>query len=162
MDLMNAPVFDERKERNKKNLLIGSLVLVVALILLTIGGYLAGHGWLFLNLPTEHRVNNFFNALEAKDYPKAFGIYNNDPNWQQHPDKYKDYPLERFTEDWTTESPVKAPITRHHVDLSRTDGEGKSSGTIVAVSVNGGHKLFMWVLKRDGTMTWPAGHEILY
>lgn len=162
IDLMNAPAYNEGKEKTKKNLLIGSFVLVVVLILLTLGGYIDGHGWLFLNLPTEHRVNNFFNALHAKDYSKAFGIYNNDADWAQHPDKYKDYPLARFTEDWTTESPIKAPITSHHVDLSRTDGEGSSSGTIVAVRVNGDNKLFMWVLKKDGTMTWPAGHEILY
>lgn len=162
MPLLDAPAYNEGEARLKRNLLIGAAATVVLLILLTLGGYIAGHGWLFTNLPAEHRVNTFFNALQAKDYAKAYGIYNNDPDWQQHPDKYKDYPLQRFTEDWTTESPVKTAITSHHVDLSRTDGEGSSAGTIVAVRVNGGNKLFMWVLKRDGTMTWPAGHEILY
>ena len=162
MDLMNAPAFDEGREKKKRNALIGAVVLVFAIVILTLVGYISGHGWLFLNLPTEHRVNTFFTALEAKDYSKAYGIYNNDANWTQHPEQYKDYSLQRFTEDWTTESPIKTPITSHKVDLSRTDGEGKSAGTIVAVRVNGDNKLFMWVLKKDGTMTWPAGHEILY
>ncbi len=163
MDLMNAPAFDEGREKRKRNVLIGAVVLVFAVIILTLAGYISGHGWFFMNLPVEHRVNTFFNALEAKDYNKAYGIYNNDSDWQQHPDKFtKDYSLQRFTEDWTTESPIKTPITSHKVDLSRTDGEGNSSGTIVAVRVNGDNKLFMWVLKKDGTMTWPAGHEILY
>lgn len=162
MDLMNAPAFDESREKRRRTLLWGSVGMVFAIVLLTLSGYLSGHGWLFMNLPVEHRVNTFFTALETKDYPKAYGIYNNDANWAQHPDQYKDYPLKRFTEDWTTESPVKEPITAHHVDISRTDGEGASKGTIVAVRIKPCKTLFMWVLKKDGTMTWPAGHEILY
>lgn len=162
MDLMNAPAYDEAREKTKKNVLIGSAALVVLLILLTLAGYIMGHGWLFLNLPVEHRVSTFFTALETKDYPKAYGLWYNDPDWQQHKDKYQGYPLDRFTEDWTTYSPIKTAITSHHVDISRTDGEGSTSGTIVAVRVNGDNKVFMFVSKRDGTMTWPAGHEILY
>lgn len=163
MALLNAPEYDDRYEKLKKNLLIGAASAVVLLILLTLGGYVAGHGWLFSNLPAEHKVNSFFTALEAKDYPKAFAIYTNDADWQQHPDKHKDYPLDRFTEDWTTESPVKAPITSHHVDISRTDGTGTfGTGTIVAVRVNGSKKLFMWVQRSDGQLTEPAPHELEY
>ena len=163
MSLMDAPAYDPAPDRRKRNLFIGSLITIFILILLTVGGYAMGHGWLFTNLPAEHRVNTFFNALEAKDYSKAFGIYNNDPDWQQHSAKYSDYPLPRFTEDWTTESPVKAPITSHHVDISRTDGSGMfGTGIIVAVHVNGDHKLFMYVIKADGTMTFPAPHILEY
>ena len=62
-----------------------------------------------------------------------------------------------------TESPVKAPITSHHVDISRTDGSGVfGTGIIVAVRVNGEHKVFMYVNKADGTMTWPAPHILEY
>jgi hypothetical protein len=163
MALLNAPEYDARKESLKKNLLIGAGITVVVLILLTLGGYVAGHGWLFTNLPAEHKVDKFFTALEAKDYPKAYAIYTNDSDWQQHPDKHKDYPLDRFTEDWTTESPVKAPITSHHVDISRTDGSGTfGTGTIVAVRINGDKKLFMWVERSDGSLTEPAPHELQY
>jgi hypothetical protein len=163
MSLLDAPAYDPAPDRRKRNLLIGSLALIFVLFLLTFGGYAMGHGWLFTNLPTEHRVNTFFNALEAKDYNQAFAIYNNDPAWQQHPGKYSGYPVDRFTEDWTTESPVKAPITSHHVDISRTDGSGfMGSGIIVAVRVNGDHKVFMYVNKKDGSMTWPAQHILEY
>jgi hypothetical protein len=163
MSLLDAPEYDPAPDRRKRNLFVGSLITIFVLTLLTVGGYAMGHGWLFTNLPAEHRVNTFFNALEARDYNKAFGIYNNDPDWQQHPGKYSDYPLARFTEDWTTESPVKAPITSHHVDISRTDGSGMfGTGIIVAVRVNGEHKLFMYVIKADGTMTFPAPHILEY
>jgi hypothetical protein len=163
MTLLNAPEYDGRRETRNRNLLIGAGVLVALLVVLGVGGFLLGHGWLFSNLPIEHKVDNFFTALETKDYEKAFAIYTNDPDWKQHPEKHKDYPLQRFTEDWTTESPLKAPIVSHHVDISKTDGSGTfGSGVIVAVRVNGDHKLFMWYERKDGTLTEPAPHMLEY
>jgi hypothetical protein len=161
MSLMDAPAYDPTRDNRRRNILIGAAITLFLLFVLTLTGYVMGHGWLFSNLGYEHRVNNFFNAIEARDYAKAYGIYYNDPEWQQHPDKYKDYSLARFTEDWTTESPIKAPITSHHVDVSVTEGSGKfGTGVIVAVKLNGVKEIFMDVNRADKTMTWPAPHEI--
>ncbi len=163
MSLLEAPAYNERKEKLKVRLLIGALIAVSLLVILTLAGFMLGHGWLFSNLPAEHKVNSFFDALEAKDYTKAFAIYTNDPDWQQHPDKYKDYPLAKFTDDWTTDPDLFAPIRSHHVDISKTDGTGTfGTGIIVAVRVNGNHKIFMWYQKSDGTLTEPAPHELQY
>ena len=168
MTLLNAPVYDERKEKTKMGLLIGSGVVFALLVVLTLAGFLLGHGWLFTNLPAEHKVDHFFNALQAKDYKTAYGIYNNDANWEQHPDKFSSYPLDRFTTDWTTESPVGGPITWHHVDISKTDGTGTfGTGIIVAVSATSNekpakHKLFMYYLKGSGELTYPAVHILEY
>lgn len=173
MSLMDAPQYNERSERRKITILISIGVVILLLIVLTLAGYILGHGWLFTNLGAEHRVDKFFNALEAKDYKKAYDIYENG-----HPDS--GYPLQRFTQDWTTYSPVNAPITSHHVDISKTDGSGAfGTGVIVAVRVNlqdgivktppgeppntkPGHKVFMYVNRADGTMTWPAPHVLVY
>ena len=163
MTLIDAPPYDPRRDILKRNILIGTGVFILLAIVLGMGGYVAGHGWFFSNIPAEHKVDHFLTALEAKDYAKAYGIYNNDADWQQHPDKYSGYPLQRFTEDWTAESPVKGPITSHHVDLSKTDGSGPfGSGIIVAATLNGGTRAFIYVNRADGTMTWPAPHEIEY
>ena len=162
MTLLNAPDYDERGEKRRTGLLIGSGVALLLAVVIWLGGYLLGHGWFFTNLRAEHRVSNFFDALEAKDFDKAYAIWMNDPDWKQHPQKYE-YTLKRFTEDWTTESPVNGPITSHHVDISKTDGTGAfGTGIIVAVRVNGDHKLFMWYEKKDGTLTYPAPHELEY
>jgi hypothetical protein len=162
MTLLNAPEFNLARENRNRNLLIGAGVLIVLLVVICLGGFVAGHGWFFTDLPAEHRVNHFFQALEAKDYGGAYAIWLNDPNWQQHPKNYV-YTLQRFTEDWTTESPVKGPIVSHHVDISKTDGTGTfGSGIIVAVHVNGNHKVFMYYVKSDGTLEWPAPHELEY
>ena len=162
MTLLNAPAYDDRKERRRIGLLIGIGVSIALFAILWLGGYILGHGWFFSNLGAEHRVSTFFTALEAKDYAKAYGIYFNDGDWQQHPQKYE-YSLQRFTEDWTTESPVKGPITSHHIDISKTDGSGAfGTGIIVATRVNGDHKVFMYYIRKDGTLEWPALHELEY
>jgi hypothetical protein len=161
MSLMDAPAYDPKRDNLIRNIVIGSAVTIALLIVLTFAGYIAGHGWLFSNLGYEHRVDRFFTALEHKDYPTAFGIYNNDPDWQQHPQKYSDYPLPRFTEDWTTYSPAHDPIYAHHVDVSKSDGKGAfGTGIIVAVHVNNKKELFMYVTRADKSMTWPAPHEL--
>ena len=163
MTLLNAPAYDERREKLHRNLLIGTAVAIFLAIILCLAGYLLGHGWFFTNLPTEHRVNTFFYALEAKDYAKAYGIYYNDPDWQQHPAKYSSYPLARFTDDWTTASPVNAPITSHPVDKSVVSGTGNfGTGVIVATTVNGDKKIFLYVNRADKTITWPAPYVFKY
>ncbi len=163
MSLMDAPAYDTRRAERLKALLIGLASLVVLLILLTFLGYILGHGWLFSNLGAEHRVNEFYTALEGKDYAKAYGIYENDPGWQAHPDKYPSYPLSRFTEDWTTYSPVNVPIHSHHVDVSRTDGTGAfGTGIIVASTLNGQKGIDVYISRADGTMTYPSPHVIEY
>lgn len=157
MTLLNAPEFNASRETRNRNLLIGSGVLVLVLALVTVGGYLLGHGWFFNNLLEEHTVSRFLSDVEAKDYVKAYGIWMNDAQWQQHPQKY-DYTLQRFTEDWTTASDW-GPIRTHHVDISKRSG----TGTIVAVTVNGSpKKMFMWYERSNGTLTYPAPYQLQY
>ena len=167
MTLIDAPEFDSRRANRNRNVLIGLAALFVLLLVLTVLGYLLGHGWLFSNLPTEHRVNDFYKALEGKDYARAYGIYQNDADWQQHPQKFSSYPLDRFTEDWTNPqySPAGGPIVSHHVDVSRTDGTGTfGTGIIVGATLNGNpeKRSFIYVTRSDGSFTYPAPHIIEY
>jgi hypothetical protein len=162
-DLMDAPAYDSARDDRRRNIIIGFIAAILLLGAIALAGYVSGHGWLFSNEGYEHRVNNFFSALETKDYAKAYGIYYNDPEWQQHPAKYTDYPLARFTDDWTTSSPINAPITSHHVDKSVSAGSGTfGTGIIVACTVNGDHKIFLYVNRADKTMTWPAPYVFKY
>ena len=154
MTLLDAPSFNAARARKRRNIILSSIGVLIVLGIFV---------WIFWNWPAEHRVNRLFAALEQQQFEKAYGIWNDDDDWQQHADKYKDYPLQRFTEDWTTASPVGQPIHSHHVDISKTDGTGAfGSGIIVAVRVNGDHKLFMWYERKDGTLTEPAPHMLQY
>ena len=147
MTLLNAPEFDARKETRNRNIMIGSVAVILLAGLFAFAGFVLGHGWFFMNLPAEHKVSTFLSTLQAGDYAKAYGIWTHDPDWQQHPDKYKDYPLNRFTEDFTTASDWKGPITNFHVNFSKRD----PTGVVVASTVNGSN-LTLKVQKADGTI----------
>lgn len=156
MTLLNAPQYNAHREARNRNLLVGGGVVIVVLVLLYLGGYMLGHGWFFSNLPVEHKINNFMTDLQKKDYKAAYGIWMNDPHWEQHPQNY-DYKLQRFIEDWTTASDW-GPITSHHVDISKRDG----SGIIIAVTVNNSpKKLFLWYERSNGTLTYSP-RELQY
>jgi hypothetical protein len=150
MTLLNAPEFDETKETRKRNILIASGVAVALVVVLAVTGFALGHGWLFMNLPVEHKVSVFLSTLQAGDDAKAFAIWNNDPYWQQHPQKYADYPFQRFKEDFTTESDWKGPVKSYHVDFSKRD----DTGTVVAAGVNGTDKLYLKYQRSDGTLSF--------
>ena len=164
MTLLNAPAYNERRERLIRNLLVTAGVLLALVLVLAFAGFVTGHGWLFTNLYTEHRVDVFLNDIEKGDFSDAYGIYVNDAQWAQHPEKYSGYPLQRFTEDWTKYSPVGS-IHSHHVDKSVADGSGPFGTTlIVASTINGdkNRRLFIAVLRSDGTLTYPAPHIFEY
>ncbi len=78
MPLMDAPAFDEKKEKQRVHLLIGALIAVVLIIAIALGGFFAGHGWFFSNVPAELRVNSFLKTVEAGDFQKAYGIWMHD------------------------------------------------------------------------------------
>ena len=149
MSLLNAPEFDVVKETRKRNILIGSAISIVAIGLLAVAGFALGHGWFFMNLPVELKVSVFLSTVKSGDYPKAYGIWNNDPNWQQHPQKY-DYTVQRFTEDWSTASDWKGPVTSYHVGCSKRD----DSGVSVNATINGGNSLTLKVQRSDGTLSF--------
>jgi len=139
MTLFEAPNYDPAKERRR------AMVIPVILVLLLVGAFLTWHFW---NWPAEHRVSRFFNAIEQKDLEKAYGIWNADPNWKQHSDKYTGYPFGAFTLDWGP-SGEWGTITSHQIEASKNE----KLGVIVAVRLNGMTKRkFLWVDKKDQTL----------
>lgn len=151
MTLLNAPEFNATREDRKRNVLIGTGLAIAFAVLLSVAGFISGHGWFFMNLPAEHKVQVFLEAVQAGDFARGYALWQNDPQWQQHPEKYKDYPLTRFTEDWTTASDWKGPVTSFHVDVSKRD----ETGTVVAATVNHSKKrLFLKYQRKDGTLSY--------
>lgn len=141
MTLLDAPAYDpERSRRWRKRIIY--IVIACAIV-----AFLAHHFW---NWREEHRVNEFFAAIQAKDMPKAFGIWNNDPNWQQHVKKYAAYPYGRFLLDWGTSSQW-GPIKTHKIVEAKSVG----SGVVVAVDVNGDkNPVFLWVQRSNKTLAF--------
>jgi hypothetical protein len=156
MTLLNAPAYNARRENLKRNVIVGTLIAILLGTVLTFAGYILGHGWLFTNLLDEHHVKVFMETVQAGDYAKAYGIWENDPDWQQHPQKY-DYKLDRFTEDWTTASDWGGPVKTFHIDVSKRD----KTGVVVAVTINGKKRFFIKHESKDGTLDYFP-NEIAY
>lgn len=124
MTLLDAPDYDYARARRQRNLLIGAAIVCVLVPVFLIA---------FWNWPSEHRVNRFFDALERQDDPQAFGIWNNDANWQSHPQQYAAYPYSRFTADWGPSGDYG--VIRGHKILYATSHLGNV--VLIAVQIDG-------------------------
>ena len=113
MTLLDAPAFNARKAHRNHVLSITALVVV---IVAAIGGYLwfLQTPWQLWHWPADHKINNFLARVESGDLQRAFGLWNHDPNWQQHPQQYQPYNFDEFQKDWgqITRITVRSGATR--------------------------------------------------
>jgi len=151
MTLLNAAEYNEARETTKMRLLIGIPIVILLAAVIALAGAFTGHGYFFMNLPIEHRVSVFLSACQTGDYEKAYGIWWNDPNWKQHPEKYPDYPYNKFLRDFRDDTDWHSPVKTYHVDLSKRD----DTGTVVAATINNSRKkLFLKYQRNDGTLAF--------
>jgi len=127
MTLFEAQPANERQERLRERLLWSVVVLLI------VGGALA---FVFRHWPQEHRVDKFFDAVEAGDFKSAYATWTGDKDWEQNPDKYKNYTFGQFQLDWGPTGEY-GKITRHKVEGSvAPKSTGNVTGIVVAVRVN--------------------------
>jgi hypothetical protein len=144
MSLLDAPEYDPARERRKKLLATGVVLLVLVLM---------AAGYRFRNWPEERVVDLLFAALQAKDYETAYGVWLADPEWKQHADRYKDYTYADFYGDWGPGGEWGL-IRTYRIEGSVTPANG--TGIIVEVTVNDrAQKARVWVEKKDKTLTFP-------
>jgi hypothetical protein len=151
MTLFEAKPYDPRQGRKKRNIIIAIVfaVLVMALV-----------WWQLRFWPEERVVDRFFDALQQQHFDQAYGIWMNDPDWKQHPDRYSRYTLNDFTKDWGP-SGEWGIIKSHKIYAvgypPRGPGSpafGSPSGVVVIVTVNDriAHKASLWIQKDDKTL----------
>jgi hypothetical protein len=139
--IFTAPEYDPARERKRRTIMIVSICVVVLVAAVLF--------W-FRHWPQERIVDRFFATLQAKDYKTAYGIWQNDPQWEQHPQEYAQYPFNDFYRDWGPGGDWGL-IKDHHVDCSASPEGG--NGLVVVVTVNGrAEKAKIWVLKKDKTL----------
>jgi hypothetical protein len=144
MTLFEAKPYDPQRERRKKMRWIA----IIAVVLI-----IAALGWHFRYWPYEHRVNQFFEALEQKNYEQAYGVWMNDPNWKQHPQQYRDYPFGSFYLDWGPGGEWGLVKTHKVIGTVPPPSKGNSTGVIVGIIVNErSEQAHIWVEKKDKTM----------
>jgi hypothetical protein len=133
MTLLDAPVYNAREANRNRNIVIAVIVVVLLIAATGFLGFLTGHGWFFNTVPSEHRVNKFLDAVEAKDFTQAYGRWNHDPDWQKHPDQYKLYDFNQFQKDWGPTSDYGV-IRSHQIVIVKAVG----NGVVMGVNINGG------------------------
>jgi uncharacterized membrane protein YraQ (UPF0718 family) len=124
MTLLDAPVYDARRARRIRNSII------TVLIALVVGGILT---FVFWDWPEQHRLNHFLSTVEKGDLKSAYAQWNNDPDWEQHPDRYKAYSFADFSKDWGVGSDY-GQIKSHKIEITKTVG----NGVVMGVDINGG------------------------
>ena len=107
MTLLDAPVFNEARDRRNRRIIFGSLGVAVVLFVTW---------WLVAGMPVDFpwnwnahvfgrsTANRFLTAVEKDDLPTAYGIWIHDKDWQQHPKATGTYPFARFQQDWSSTS----------------------------------------------------------
>jgi len=144
MTLLNAPSYDPRRDRRKKELLAAGLLSLVLVGLLT---------YRFWNWREERAVDRFFTQLEQKDYQGAYTTWLADPEWRQHPQKYERYLYADFYRDWGPGGQWGL-IRSHQIEVAVRPPQG-GTGVIVVVTVNGrAEKAFVWVEKSDLSLSF--------
>jgi len=143
MTLFEAKEFDPTIEQKRRIYAIAGLVLLIIL------GFLVYNFW---NWREEHAVNRFLAAIEHKDYEKAYAIWNADPAWKQHPQKYAGYNFGTFELDWGPTGEY-GEIRSHKIRTSLTP---KNSSGVVVISMINDRKvpLPLWVEKKDRSITF--------
>jgi hypothetical protein len=91
MTLLDAEPYDPARDRRRRIRIASALVLILVL---------AWIGWMYRNWPEERAVGRFFAALQQKNFETAYGIWQHDPGWKEHSEKYRSYPLDDFYRDW--------------------------------------------------------------
>jgi hypothetical protein len=144
MTLLDAKEYDSEKERRKKVRIISAIA-----FLLLAGFFL----WWFRYWPEERVAEHFFDALQKQDYESGYGIWMHDPQWRQHPDRYKKYPFNEFYTDWGPGG--QWGLVKSYKIYAAGTPPGGGSGVIVDIIVNDrAEHARVWVEKSDKTMSF--------
>jgi hypothetical protein len=145
MTLLDAKEYDPGIERRRKKRIISAVVFVLLVLFLF---------WWFRYWPEEHVANLFFDALQNQNYEAAYGIWFQDPQWKQHPERYgKKYSYNDFYQDWGPGGQW-GRIKSHKIYASGPP-PGGGSGVIIDMTVNDRTEpARVWVQKSDKTMSF--------
>ncbi len=150
MTLFEAKPPDPRDEERTKRRYRTIIVIVVILL---IG---AGTAYRFRYWPEERIVSQFFNLVEQNNFDDAYSLWQADPAWKQHADRYKQYPFGQFQLDWGPSGDY-GQITSHKVEgsLAPKNKNGPVSGVVVVVTVNNRvQPACLWVEKKTKAISF--------
>jgi hypothetical protein len=134
MTLLDAPIFNESRERHRRELfwsVVGGLF-VLFIVFWLVSGRPVDWPWnWYTHLRGRITINRFFDDVEKNDLAAAYGVWNHDPDWQKHPEKSGAYSFARFQQDWSPNSSENeyGSVRSHKIVAAR------SSGNVLLVGV---------------------------
>jgi hypothetical protein len=144
MTLLDAEAYDPTRDRKRRI----KIAVAITLILL-----LAAIAWMYRYWPEERVVSRFFDSLQHKDFEAAYGVWQHDPGWKQHPERFSKYPFADFYRDWGPGGEWGNIQTFKIYASAAPPGGG--SGVIVEVVVNNrAEHARVWVQKSDKTLSF--------
>jgi|SRR5689334_16852002 len=151
MALLDAREYDPEPARRRRRIAafcVGLLLIALVLWFWPSGRFRYWNQWTL--------ANRFFSALEGRDFEKAYGLYNNDPDWKSHAEKYQKYGYAQFVQDWGP-SGTLGVISSHQVSCvikPPATGFAPATGVVAVVKVN---KLpdatLLWIENKSHTIT---------
>jgi hypothetical protein len=139
MTLLDAPKYDEVRERHHKVIILSAVGLVLALFVgwWLVAGQPVDWPWNWNNhLRGRMEANQFLTAVEKNDMATAYATWLHDKNWQQHPLTGSGvYTFQRFQQDWSPTSPDNeyGVIQSHKIVAARMYG----NVLLMAILING-------------------------
>ncbi|MBI2681875.1 MAG: hypothetical protein HYX26_01410 [Acidobacteriales bacterium] len=154
MSLLNTPPLDPIAEQRaaRRARILKWVGIAVVVLIVTAPPLL----WFYWNWPEERVVDKFLSAVEREDYKTAFALWNADPEWEQHVERYKEYTFGQFQLDWGPGGEW-GKITQHKIEGSVTPRSKltKATGVVVAARINGrGDPACLWVESRTKVISF--------
>ena len=150
MSLLDAQPPDPRSEARAR--LLKRLVLALGVVLVVS----AALAFWFRHWPEERVADKFLTAIEQKDYKRAFALWLADPDWEQHTERYKEYPFGQFQLDWGPTGDY-GEIKSHEI-VGSVEPRSKVtavSGVVVAARINRrAEPACLWVEKKTKTISF--------
>lgn len=138
MTLLDAPRFDEARDRRKRIILWSSAAAFCAIVigLWIFAGFPIDWPWNWMaHMRGRSTINRFLTDVEKNDLTDAYAVWMHDPHWQQHPlpDTSPGYTFKRFEEDWSSSSDQNeyGAIRSHRIAAARMNGNVLVVGTYI-------------------------------
>jgi hypothetical protein len=127
MTLLDAPRFDEAKDRRKRIIAWSSVATFTAAVILLwiVSGFPIDWPWhWFAHMRGRTVINTFLTDVEKNDMAAAYGVWIHRPDWQQKNAPDTGYPFARFQEDWSPTSSQNdyGAIKAHDIAAARFAG----------------------------------------
>jgi len=157
MTLLDAPKFDEARDRRHRVILFSSLG---ALLILFVGfWFVSGRpidwpwNW-YTHFAGRRTMNQFLDAVQSDNLQKAYGIWLHDPDWQQHHHELPFYTFQTFEKGWGPDSSSNdyGTIKSHKIAAARVYG----NALLAAILING---------RKSGALSLeydPRTHTLLF